>query len=170
MDDENVVNWMVTWHPERALTREELVPHVEGKGAHVVDFLPPTSAPYGDIRTADNRTNDYGMDWELHRTKMFCGIPGFGVQDQAIQENQGPDRVVDRTQEHLGPSDGGIIRVRRRLIAAARALRGSKAPPREDPASFCVRSAAVVLAPGDDWVAGAAPRIVVRPGQQLVRI
>jgi hypothetical protein len=136
----------------------------------VVDFLPPTSAPYGDIRTADNRTNDYGMDWELHRTKMFCGIPGFGVQDQAIQENQGPDRVVDRTQEHLGPSDGGIIRVRRRLIAAARALRGSKAPPREDPASFCVRSAAVVLAPGDDWVAGAAPRIVVRPGQQLVRI
>lgn len=169
MDDEHVVNWMVTWHPERALTREELVPHVEGKGAHVIEFLPPTSEPYGDIRTAANRSNDYGMDWELHRSRMFCGIPGFGVQDQAIQENQGPTPIVDRSLEHLGPSDGGILRVRRRLLDAARALREDKPARREDPASFCVRSAAVVLAPGEDWVAGATPRIVVRPGQQLVR-
>lgn len=168
MDDEKVVNWMVTWHPERALTREELVPHVEGKGSHVVDYAPPTSEPYGDIRVKDNRANDYGMDWELHRTKMFCGIPGFGVQDQAIQENQGPTRVVDRTQEHLGPSDGGIIRVRRRLLELMKKMEKGAAP-RENPASFCVRSAAVVLAPGEDWVAGAAPRIVVKPGQQLVR-
>jgi hypothetical protein len=101
---------------------------------------------------------------------MFCGIPGFGVQDQAIQESQGAGPIVDRTQEHLGPSDGGIIRVRRRLIAAARAVVGKKPMKRENPASFCVRSAAVVLAPGDDWVAGAASRIVVRPGQQIVRL
>jgi phthalate 4,5-dioxygenase len=156
MDDTHVVNWMVTWHPERALTREELAPHVEGKGSHVVDYAPPTSEPYGDIRTADNRANDYGMDWEAHRTRMFCGIPGFGVQDQAIQESQGA--IVDRTQEHLGPSDAGILRVRRRLLDAARALRDGKARPREDPASFRVRSAAVVLAPGEDWVQGAAAR------------
>ena len=23
---------------------------------------------------------------DLHRTRMFCGIPGFGVQDQALME------------------------------------------------------------------------------------
>jgi phenylpropionate dioxygenase-like ring-hydroxylating dioxygenase large terminal subunit len=166
MDDTNVVNWMVTWHPERPLTREELVPHVEGKGSHVVDYAPPTSEPYGDIRTRDNRANDYGMDWELHRTKMFCGIPGFGVQDQAIQESQGP--IVDRTQEHLGPSDAGIMRVRKRLLDLMGKMEKG-ATPRENAASFCVRSAAVVLAPGEDWVEGAAPRIVVRPGQRLVR-
>jgi phthalate 4,5-dioxygenase len=168
MDDTHVVNWMVTWHPDRPLTREELIPHVEGKGSHVIEFLPPTSDAYGDIRTADNRSNDYGMDWERHRSKMFCGIPGFGVQDQAIQESQGA--IVDRTQEHLGPSDAGIMRVRRRLLDAARTLRDRNTPPRDaDPASFCVRSAAVVLAPGEDWVQGAEPRIVVRPGQQLIR-
>ncbi len=168
MDDTNVVNWMVTWHPDRPLTREELVPHVEGKGSHVIDYLPATSAPYGDIRTADNRENDYGMDWELHRTKMFCGIPGFGVQDQAIQESQGP--VVDRTQEHLGASDTAIIHVRRRLLNAARALREhGTPPPGQSPASFLVRSGAVVLPPGADWVQGVMTRIVVRPGQQLVR-
>jgi phenylpropionate dioxygenase-like ring-hydroxylating dioxygenase large terminal subunit len=168
MDDTNVVNWMVTWHPDRPLTREELLPHVEGKGSHVVDYAPPTSEPYGDIRTADNRSNDYGMDWAVHRTKMFCGIPGFGVQDQAIQESQGA--IVDRTQEHLGSSDGAIIRVRRRLVNAARALRdeGTPAPGRE-PASFCVRSASVVLPPDADWVQGAMSRIVVRPGRSLVQ-
>jgi phthalate 4,5-dioxygenase oxygenase subunit len=167
MDDTHVINWMVTWHPDRALTREELAPHVEGKGSHVIEYAPATSEPYGDIRTAANRANDYEMDWELHRTKMFCGIPGFGVQDQAIQESQG--LIVDRTREHLGSSDTAIIRVRRRLILAAQALREQEAPPPgQNPASFLVRSASVVLPADADWVQGAMPRIVVRPGQQLV--
>jgi phenylpropionate dioxygenase-like ring-hydroxylating dioxygenase large terminal subunit len=168
MDDTHVVNWMVTWHPDRPLTREELIPHVQGKGSHVVEYAPPTSEPYGDVRTAANRSNDYGMDWEVHRTRMFCGIAGFGVQDQAIQESQGP--IVDRTREHLGTSDTAIIRVRRRLLNAARALREhGTPPPGGDPASFLVRSASVILPPDGDWIQGAMPRLVVRPGQQLAR-
>jgi phthalate 4,5-dioxygenase len=166
MDDTSVVNWMVTWHPDRPLTREELIPHVEGKGSHVIEYLPATSEPYGDIRTRANRANDYEMDWERHRATMFCGIPGFGVQDQAIQESQGP--IVDRTGEHLGTSDSAIIKVRRRLLAAARALRDHGAPPPgQDPASFLVRSASVVVAPGAPWVPAATARILVRPGQSL---
>jgi hypothetical protein len=158
---------MVTWNVDRPMTPEELAPHVEGKGSHVIEYAPATSEPYGDIRTAANRSNDYAMDWEVHRTKMFCGIPGFGVQDQAIQESQGP--IVDRTQEHLGTSDSAIIRVRRRLLNAARALREhGTPPPGQDPASFLVRSASVVLPPGADWLHGATSSIVVRPGQRLV--
>ena len=169
MDDTSVVNWMVTWHPDRPLTREELIPHVEGKGSHVIEYAPPTSEPYGDIRTKANRTNDYEMDWELHRTTMFCGIPGFGVQDQAIQESQGP--IVNRTGEHLGTSDAAIIKVRRRLLNAARALRDHGAtPPGQDPASFCVRSTSVVVPAGADWVPAATPRVVVRPGRSLQRV
>jgi phenylpropionate dioxygenase-like ring-hydroxylating dioxygenase large terminal subunit len=164
MDDTRVINWMVTWHPERALTTEELRAHIEGKGSHVVEYAPATSEPYGDIRTAANRGNDYDMDWEAHRTRMFCGIPGFGVQDQAIQESQGP--VVDRTLEHLGTSDTAIIHVRRRLMNAARGLMGGTPPPGLDPGSFLVRSASVVLPPGADWVEGARARIVVHPGRQ----
>jgi hypothetical protein len=169
MDDANVINWMVTWHPDRALTREEIDLNVAGRGAHVCDYLPATSAPYGDIRTSANRDNDYGMDWEAHRTRMFCGIPGFGVQDQAIQESQGD--VVDRSLEHLGTSDTAIIHVRRRLMTAARALRdrGAAAPGR-DPESFHVRSASVVLAPGAKWVEGALPRVMPGPGRQLTLV
>ena len=126
MDDTHLVNWMVTWHPERALTDEEIELNVQGKGAHVCDYAPATSEPYGDMRTAANRDNDYWMDWEVHRTRMFCGIPGFGVQDQAIQESQGD--IVDRTRERLGTSDTAIIQVRRRLMTAARALRDQGTP------------------------------------------
>jgi phthalate 4,5-dioxygenase oxygenase subunit len=169
MDDTNVINWMVTWHPDRPLTREEIDLNVAGKGAHVCDYLPATSEPYGDIRTAANRDNDYEMDWEAHRTRMFCGIPGFGVQDQAIQESQGD--IVDRALEHLGASDTAIIQVRRRLMSAARALRehGAAAPGR-DPRSFHVRSASVVLPPGASWVDRALPRLMGTSGRQLTRV
>jgi phthalate 4,5-dioxygenase len=169
MDDTHVVNWMVTWHPERPLTPEEIAVHVAGKGSHVCDYAPPTSEPYGDIRTAAGRDNDYFMDWDVHRTRMFCGIPGFGVQDQAIQESQGP--IVDRTRERLGTSDTAIIQVRKRLLIAARALReAGERPPGLGAASFLVRSASALLPAGASWVEGAQARIVVRPGQSLTLV
>jgi phenylpropionate dioxygenase-like ring-hydroxylating dioxygenase large terminal subunit len=166
MDDTHVVNWMVTWHTERALTAEEIAFHQSGRGAHVCDYAPPTSEPYGDIRTAAGRDNDYFMDWEVHRTRMFCGIPGFGVQDQAIQESQGP--IVDRMQERLGTSDTAIIQVRKRLLGAARELREHGAPPPAlEAAPYRVRSASALLPAGADWVEGARAAIVVRPDQTL---
>jgi len=164
MDDGHVVNWMVTWHTERPLTSEEVRLHVEGKGSHVCDYAPATSDPYGDIRTAANRSNDYHMDWEVHRTTMFCGIPGFGVQDQAIQESQGA--IVDRSQERLGSADSAIIQVRKRLLSAARGLQepGALAPPGLDPTPYVLRTASAVLAPDADWVEAMKPIIHVPVG------
>ena len=142
----NVVNWMVTWHPDRALTSEERALHIAGKGAHVCDYAPATSEAYGDVRTAANRDNDYGMDWEAHRTRMFCGIPGFGVQDQAVQESQGP--IVDRIARAPGLERH---RDHPRAPASSWPRRGRCAitdvVPAENPESFCVRSASVVLPP-----------------------
>jgi hypothetical protein len=118
------------------------------------------------VRTAANRDNDYFMDWEVHRTRMYCGIPGFGVQDQAVQESQG--EIVDRSQERLGSSDTAIIQVRRRMMTAARALHDHGTPaPGSNPRSFLVRSTSVVLAPGESWVEGAMSRMVVKAGDQL---
>jgi len=165
MDDTNVVNWMITWHPDRPLTSEERALHIAGKGAHVCDYAPATSQAYGDVRTAANRDNDYGMDWELHRTRMVCGIPGFGVQDQAVQESQGA--IVDRALERLGSSDTAIIHVRRKLLNMAKALRDLGNVPAEKPESFCVRSASVVLPPEASWVDGARARVLVKPGAHL---
>jgi phenylpropionate dioxygenase-like ring-hydroxylating dioxygenase large terminal subunit len=166
MDDKTLINWMVTWHPDRALTEEEIELNIQGKGAHMCDYLPPTSEPYGDIRTSSNRGNDYLMDWEVHRTRMFCGIPGFGAQDQAIQESQGD--IVDRTRERLGTSDTAIIQVRKRLMTAARALRDQGTPPPAgDPRAFRVRSASIVLKPGENWFDAVMPRMVLTPGEHI---
>lgn len=167
MDDTHVVNWMVTWHTERPLAEEEIRLHVEGKGSHICEYAPATAEPYGDIRTLATRDNDYFMDWDVHRATMFCGIPGFGVQDQAIQESQGA--IVDRTRERLGTSDTAILQVRKRLVTAARALaeRGATPPGLGAPGAFLVRSASAILPAGADWVAEARTRIAVRPGQIL---
>jgi phenylpropionate dioxygenase-like ring-hydroxylating dioxygenase large terminal subunit len=166
MDDGGLINWMVTWHPRRALTEAEIAVQLSGKGSHVVDYAPPTSEPYGDIRPAAHRGNDYGMDWELHRTRMYCGIPAFGVQDQAIQESQGG--IVDRGREHLGTSDSAIIHVRRLLIDAAKGLRDrSVPPPGLDSAAYLVRSTSLILPPDADWVEGAMRRVMIRPEAQL---
>ena len=61
------------------------------------------------------------------RRKSYTGIAGIHQQDQAITESMGP--IYDRTQEHLGTSDAMVIRTRRRVIDAAKALRDTAVPP-----------------------------------------
>jgi len=87
-------------------------------------LLPNTSDWYGRFRLAANAANDYGIDREVQRrnagTNGFTGINGIGLQDQCVTESMGP--IYDRSNERLGTSDSMIIRVRRRLLNAARAL------------------------------------------------
>ncbi len=62
--------------------------------------------------------------------------------------------IYKRWEEHLGTSDAMIIRTRRRLIDAARALReqGTLPPGGEDSTVYAVRSGGVVLPRGQNWV------------------
>jgi hypothetical protein len=62
--------------------------------------------------------------------------------------------IYDRTNERLGTSDHMIIRTRKRLIDAARALRDTgKVPPGvDDPGVYSVRSGGALLARGADWI------------------
>jgi hypothetical protein len=62
--------------------------------------------------------------------------------------------IYDRTQERLGTSDVMVIRTRKRLIDAAKALRDrGEIPPGVDrPEVYQVRSGGVVLPEGVDWV------------------
>jgi hypothetical protein len=58
--------------------------------------------------------------------------------------------IYQRDKEHLGVTDSGIIRMRRLLIRAARALRESGALPEalDRPDVYLVRSGGVVLPNG----------------------
>jgi hypothetical protein len=54
------------------------------------------------------------------------GIKGVSEQDAAVQDSQG--EIADRTREHLGPTDLGIMRFRKLVMDSARALQQGKEP------------------------------------------
>jgi len=92
------------------------------------------------------------MDRDLQRNGgVFSGIRGIHTQDQAITEAMGP--IYDRSREHLGTSDVMVVRVRRRLLDAARAFaeKGTLPPGVDEPEVYRVRSGGVVLDEGVDW-------------------
>ena len=76
---------------------------------------------------AVNRQNDYLQDRKVQRTVSFSGIRGIWAQDRACTEGMGA--IMNRTREHLGPSDLTIIQMRRLLLGAVTALREHGTPP-----------------------------------------
>src|SRR5690606_5315821 len=83
--------------------------------------LPNGTGWYDRFNIEQQLENDYLIDREAQRSgKSFSGIPGVRQQDMAVTDSMGP--IYKRYNEHLGTTDAMIIRTRRRLIAAAKAL------------------------------------------------
>ncbi|MBV9578998.1 MAG: Rieske 2Fe-2S domain-containing protein [Chloroflexi bacterium] len=147
MDDEHTISFTV----------------VPRRPSHPAAQLPPDSPrarsdPWFDRLSNDlGPENDFGIDRALQRANAgpdgYTGIHGIVAQDGAMTTSMGP--IVDRTREHLGSTDAAIIRVRRRLITAARALaeRGSVPPGVDDPTAFHHRAGGVLVPAGADWIA-----------------
>jgi phenylpropionate dioxygenase-like ring-hydroxylating dioxygenase large terminal subunit len=128
---------------------------VRSAGRQVVrppETLPNTTDWYGRFRCVANAGNDYLIDRTAQKTTSYTGIDAIFLQDQAVTESMGA--IYDRTNERLGTSDQMIIRTRKRLIDAARALRDTgKVPPGvDDPGVYAVRSGGALLARGAEWV------------------
>ena len=121
-------------------------------------FLPATAEAGGAWRSRANRDNDYFLDRALEKSQLSFGILSNPLQDTAVQESMGP--IVDRRKEHLGPADVMIIRVRKRLLAAARALGdNNETPPGVDaPGLYRVRPVGAILPKGADWYAATQDR------------
>ncbi len=87
-----------------------------------------------------NKANEYLIDRQEQKTKSYTGIKGVRVQDIAVQEDQkGP--ISDRTTEHLGTSDAGVITTRQRLLRQAQGIqRGEEPTQPSNPAAYYVRS------------------------------
>lgn len=61
--------------------------------------------------------NDYGFDVQEQATKTYTGMgDDINVHDQWAIESQG--YIQDRTREHLGQTDKGIVMFRRLLVDA----------------------------------------------------
>jgi phenylpropionate dioxygenase-like ring-hydroxylating dioxygenase large terminal subunit len=116
------------------------------------ETLPNTTDWYGRFRCVADETNDYLIDRKSQKTNSYTGINAIFLQDQAVTESMGP--IYDRTEEHLGTSDAMVIRTRKRLIDAAKALRdtGTVPPGVDTPEVYQTRSGGVVLPKGADWI------------------
>ncbi len=74
------------------------------------------------------KQNNYGFDPEEQRTRTYTGMgDDINVHDQWAVESPGP--IADRTKEHLGQSDIGIVMYRRMLRAAIKAVQQGDLPP-----------------------------------------
>jgi phthalate 4,5-dioxygenase oxygenase subunit len=98
-----------------------------------------------------NMSNDFLMDREVQRTMNFTGIPTIRLQDSAMITSMGS--MIDRTKEHLGTTDAMVIATRRKLIKAAKQLRGAgiMPPASQNEAAYRARSCSAVLPTGVNW-------------------
>ncbi|OYY44130.1 MAG: ring-hydroxylating oxygenase subunit alpha [Rhodospirillales bacterium 24-66-33] len=141
VDDTSCWIYTYSWVPDRPLSNAERAKYASGLSLHAeIDehYVPKR-----------NMRNDYLIDRELQKTLSYTGVSGVSDQDAAIQDSQGA--IQDRTREHLGPTDVGIIEFRKLVMAAARALQQGE-PPRAPAASarYAVRAGGWIAAAEKD--------------------
>jgi phthalate 4,5-dioxygenase oxygenase subunit len=128
------------------------------------NLLPNTNDWLGRWRLVENQANDYLIERDVQNQLSFTGIEGIHVQDQAVTESMGP--IVDRSREHLAPSDIAIGRFRRGLLRTVRAFVEGKRPPAADtPDSYAhVRGGHYVSPDTGDWLAMHPEKVANTPG------
>ena len=153
MDDTHTMVFTLMWKGATPPLQKKLdgspIPHLLRESP----MLPNTTDWLGRWRTVQNQENDYLIDREMQRTVSYSGISGLFPQDSAMTESMG--EIVDRTLEHLVPSDRMIVTTRRRLFEAAWALRehGTVPPLVDDPETAAgVRSGEAIAAAERDWL------------------
>jgi nitrite reductase/ring-hydroxylating ferredoxin subunit len=157
IDDTHTLHWGLWWHPTEPIRRSEgpLQPEFNATGQLIGGVGPMKPRQIGrwfaDWWPQANLSNDFLMNNEVKKTKNFTGIASVRLQDDAVITSMGP--VMDRTKEHLGTADATIIRVRRRLMDAAKALRdrGQVPPGVDHPELYRVRSCQAILPTDRDW-------------------
>jgi phthalate 4,5-dioxygenase oxygenase subunit len=132
-DDTTMIGITATWNPDQPIPKRPFVDVDE-------NYFP-----------LQNKANNYLIDRQAQKTSSFTGIKGVRVQDMAVQEDQrGP--ISDRTTEHLGSSDTGVIATRRRLLRQAQALENGTEPAQPStPWVYQTRSLAIVSDRSVPW-------------------
>jgi hypothetical protein len=141
IDDENAMVYNLAYSfGDEPLRDKDTIEIRQGRG-------PGTQAKV--FRKIRNKSNDWLIDRLAQKTQTFTGIEGINTQDHAVQESMGP--VVDRSQEHLGPSDLAIIKMRRLLIDSIKVLKKGEDPPGLQSRYSKIRPIEKILFDGFSW-------------------
>ncbi|MBI67147.1 MAG: (2Fe-2S)-binding protein [Chloroflexi bacterium] len=145
IDDHNNMRWTFVWNLARPLLATDVEDWRNGSGLHAAALPGPDHWP---LR---NKENDYLINRDYQKTLSFTGITGTGEQDFSVQEGMGP--ITPRNKEHLGTTDIGIIKSRRRLLKEATALQDGSEPEAASKGNvYYLRSGDVLLGPEQNWV------------------
>ncbi|HEY3116357.1 MAG TPA: Rieske 2Fe-2S domain-containing protein [Chloroflexota bacterium] len=144
IDDVSTIMWDARWNPTEPLVNRRR--QSEGD-----QYLRNSGGWTGQWQQVANQTNDYLVDRQVQKTETFSGVASVQLQDKMATEGMG--KIYDRTSEHLGTTDAMIVKVRNRLLAAAKALRdsGTTPPGVDQPEIYRIRSAIVNLPKEVDW-------------------
>jgi len=153
IDDESTL--VMEWSPSRPLgtPREWDDTYNMTSARQPWGYLPDDPLiPWGNWQLKANPRNHWLRDRSTEKNKLYLGIYSNPLQDSAVQVMMG--RIYDRTKERLGTTDLAIIKVRRILLEAAKALRDSgQIPPTvDDPSLYRVRGTMCVLPQDVPWV------------------
>lgn len=171
VDDEHTLCLMFSYHPAQPLPEKSLRMFREGHrgwdSGHPADtsFEPrPVTHPYPMFWSKYHRGNAYRFDYGSQVTGRNSGMPGLWVQDAAAQSGVAP--IADRSQEILGPTDLGIVRMRRLLLDTLRRLQSEGQGPASasDPQSLMWRAVSITIPRGADWKPLAADFMRARLG------
>ncbi|HEX5141853.1 MAG TPA: Rieske 2Fe-2S domain-containing protein [Dehalococcoidia bacterium] len=141
IDNEKMMFFRLRWSLSR-MTQDDLVEYRQGGYAY------PEMIP-GTWKTRANVFNDYEVDRLGQKTHLYSGIKTFPLQDIAMMENQwGP--IAKREREHLVAMDYHMIYLRRKLIAAAKAMKDGIEPQEPwIPEAYHYHSASAEIKNGD---------------------
>jgi phenylpropionate dioxygenase-like ring-hydroxylating dioxygenase large terminal subunit len=135
IDDHSCWVYCYTWNPDRPITDAEREKFRDSFAVHA-----KVDADWVPLR---NRSNDYLIDRDEQKHRSYTGIVGVSEQDACIQDSQGV--IVDRTREHLGPTDLGIVRFRQLILQSAKSLReGVEPEAASKPNAYTVRCGGAV--------------------------
>lgn len=145
IDDYNNQRWTFVWNLDRPIMAGSREEWRNGSGLHAAQLPGPDHWP---LR---NKDNDYLLSRDYQKNLTFTGITGTGEQDFSVQEGMGP--ITPRQKEHLGTTDIGIIKSRRRLLKEATSLQDGEEPYAAANGSvYYLRAGDVLLTATESWL------------------
>jgi phenylpropionate dioxygenase-like ring-hydroxylating dioxygenase large terminal subunit len=146
LDNHTTARWSFVWTIDRPIPRADRALWDHGYGIHSEVYPGPEHRP---VR---NQANHYLVDRHMQKTINFTGISVLADEDYSVQEGMGV--VTPRQNEHLGTTDVGIIRSRRRLLKEANDLKDGIEPYAAANGSvFHLRAGDILLPRDANWLA-----------------
>jgi len=171
IDNQHTLCVMVSYKPDEPYSERRAKLYREGargrEPGHMTQagLLPfDATKPFGKYWPKLNAENDFGYDYELQKTKYYSGMAGLWPQDAGVQESMGA--ISDRTREHLGSGDAGIIRVRKLLKNTALALKEKNElhPSMENSKAYRLRSVGITLPRNVEWREAVSKHVIAEGG------